>query len=80
MIPEDIDWSRLTVGFILGYAISWMYFFLSLPIFIKLLGKVNGTILNYGLSWFIWILVTYVMESTAPDDNSNSADLISLQS
>jgi hypothetical protein len=69
MIPEDIDWSRLTVGFFLGYAISWVYFFLSLPILMKLLGKVNGTIINYGLSWLVWILVTYTTHSTAPDDD-----------
>jgi hypothetical protein len=63
MILENINWPRLTIGFILGYAISWVYFFLSLPIIIKLLGKVNGTIINYGLSWIIWILATYLLHS-----------------
>ncbi len=72
MIPEDIDWSRLGLGVVLGYAISWVYFFLTLPIFMKLLGKVNGTIINYGLSWLIWILVTYGTHSTAPDDDDSN--------
>jgi hypothetical protein len=72
MIPEDIDWSRLGIGVVLGYAISWVYFFLTLPIFMKLLGKVNGTIINYGLSWLIWILVTYATHSTSPDDDDDS--------
>ncbi len=68
MIPEDIDLTRLGVGVILGYAISWVYFFLTLPIFMKLLGKINGTVVNYGMSWLVWILVTYATHSTAPDD------------
>lgn len=64
MIPDDIDIIRLGVGIILGYAISWVYFFLTLPIFMKILGKINGTIINYGLSWLVWILVTYATQST----------------
>jgi hypothetical protein len=71
MIPEDIDWSRLGLGVVLGYAISWVYFFLTLPIFMKLLGKVNGTVINYGLSWLVWILATYATHSTADEDDSN---------
>jgi hypothetical protein len=70
MIPEDIDWSRLGLGVILGYAISWVYFFLTLPFFMKFLGKVNGTVINYGLSWFVWILVTYATHSTADNNNT----------
>ena len=72
MIPEDIDWSRLGLGVILGYAISWVYFFLTLPFLMKLLGKVNGTIINYGLSWLVWIVVTYATHSTAPDDEDSN--------
>lgn len=72
MIPEDIDWSRLGLGVILGYAISWVYFFLTLPFLMKLLGKINGTIINYGLSWLVWIAVTYATHSTAPDDEDSS--------
>lgn len=71
MIPEDIDLTRLGVGVILGYAISWVYFFLTLPIFMKFLGKVNGTIINYGLSWLIWIVVTYATHATTPDDDND---------
>lgn len=72
MIPEDIDWSRLGLGVILGYAISWVYFFLTLPFLMKLLGKINGTIINYGLSWLVWIGVTYATHSTAPDDEGSN--------
>ena len=72
MIPEDIDWTRLGLGVILGYAISWVYFFLTLPIFMKLLGKINGTVINYGISWLIWIVVTYYTHSTNPDDDESN--------
>ncbi len=64
MIPEHIDWSRLGLGVILGYAISWVYFFLSLPLLMKIMGKVNGTIINYGISWLVWIVVSYIIHSS----------------
>jgi hypothetical protein len=67
----DISWPKLGLGIILGYAVSWVYFFLTLPILMKLLGKINGTIINYGLSWLIWILVTYATHSFDLDDDSN---------
>ena len=72
MIPEDIDWTRLGLGVILGYAISWVYFFLTLPIFMKLLGKINGTVINYGISWLVWIVATYYTHSTDPDDDESN--------
>lgn len=71
MFPEEIDWKRFSLGVVLGYAISWVYFFLTLPIFMKLLGKVNGTVINYGMSWLVWILVTYATHSTTDEDESN---------
>jgi hypothetical protein len=37
----------------------------------KLLGKVNGTVINYGLSWLVWILATYATHFTADEDESN---------
>jgi hypothetical protein len=72
MIPEDIDWTRLGLGVILGYAISWVYFFLTLPIFMKLLGKINGTVINYGISWLVWIVATYYTHSTNTDDDDSN--------
>lgn len=59
---NEIDWKGLTVGFVLGYAISWAYFFLTLPIFIHFLGKINGTIINYGVSWLLWTIITIAPE------------------
>ncbi len=68
MVLESIDWSQLGVGVVLGYVISWGYFFITLPLFIGLLGKINGPIVNYGLSWVIWGIATFVIHEMIPDD------------
>ncbi len=59
---DEIDWAKLSLWFILGYLISWAYFFISLPLFIYWLGKINGSIINYGISWIIWMLITIAPE------------------
>lgn len=69
---QNINWTKLGLGVILGYAISWIYFFLTLPILIKLLGKVNGTIINYGLSWIVWIIATYLIHYFTQKINSTN--------
>jgi hypothetical protein len=69
---QNINWTKLGLGVILGYAISWAYFFLTLPILIKLLGKVNGTIINYGLSWIVWIIGTYLIHYFTQKINSTN--------
>jgi hypothetical protein len=61
MIPDTINWKKISLGILLGYAISWVYFFLTLPLFMYFLGKINGSVINYGLSWLIWIIVTYLI-------------------
>jgi hypothetical protein len=53
------DLKTLVLGAGVGYVISWVYFFLTLPIFIKILGKVTGGVVNYILSWIVWILAGY---------------------
>lgn len=69
-ISNEISWPKIGLGIILGYAVSWVYFFLTLPILIHLLGKINGTIINYGLSWLVWIIVTYITHSIELDDSN----------
>jgi hypothetical protein len=68
VIPEEIDWTELTVSVIIGYAISWAYFFLTLPLMIKLIGKITGSIVNYGISWIVWIAVTIIIKKYNNDD------------
>lgn len=61
-IPENIEWSELTISIILGYAISWAYFFITLPLMINIFGKINGSIINYGISWIIWIIISIAIK------------------
>jgi hypothetical protein len=60
---NEIKWPKLTIGAILGYLISWMYFFITLPILTHLLGKITGIIVNYGLACLVWIVVIYIIHS-----------------
>lgn len=68
VIPEEIDWTELTISVIIGYVISWAYFFLTLPIMIKFVGKITGPIVNYGISWIVWLFVTILIKKYNKDD------------
>ena len=45
------------------WAFSWIVFFLMLPFMVKIFGKVQGTTINYALSWVtpipLLIVLTY---------------------
>ena len=49
---------QLTFTAALGYAISWIYFFLTVSYFQSVFGKVKGAGINYGVSWIVWIAVS----------------------
>lgn len=68
-IPENIEWSELTISIILGYAISWAYFFITLPLMINIFGKINGSIINYGISWIIWIIISIAIKKYNNDES-----------
>jgi hypothetical protein len=53
---------QLSTNAIISYAISWGFFFLTLPIFIHLFGKVKGSIIDYGVSWFIMFVIIYLLQ------------------
>ncbi len=63
-----INWKNITVNVILGYAASWIYFIVSLPLlenlFGKTLGKVTVAGINYGMSWIVWFWVTHLLTFT----------------
>jgi hypothetical protein len=65
----EINLKQFTINIVIGYLISWAYFFITLPLFIILLGKFNGSIINYGLSWLLWIGVTYYLHKKNPKGN-----------
>jgi len=62
-INHLIDWKQLTVNVIIGYAVSWIYFLVSLALFRKTFGTVKGTAIAYLSSWLVWILTAYLLHS-----------------
>lgn len=63
---NTIDWKNLTVNGIIGYIISWTYFFITLNTFQKVFGKINGTVINYSASWLIWIISVFIINKINP--------------
>ena len=65
-----MDWSydgiqkliKLSAYAFVGWAISWILFFLLLPIMVSSFGKVKGTGINYALSWVSMVVVIIVLE------------------
>jgi hypothetical protein len=66
---DSIDWSKFTINVILGYGVSWVYFFLTASIFIKLFGKAQGYTINYIISWMIWIVAVKLLYTMFPNGN-----------
>ena len=46
----------------IGWASSWILFFIMLPIMIHFFGKIKGAIFNYGVSWISMILIIIGLE------------------
>lgn len=53
----ELNWKKITINIIIGYAISCIYYLGTVSILQKLLGKTEGMIINYGLSWIVWYIV-----------------------
>ena len=64
------DWRELTMNAVIGYGVSWGYFFLTLGFFQRLFGKVKGAFVNYGISWVVWIGTTYVLQINDTQDDA----------
>ncbi len=45
-----------------GWAVSWILFFVLLPLMVNVFGKVRGAALNYGLSWVSMVVVIIGLE------------------
>jgi len=45
-----------------GWFLSWVLFFVMLPFMIRNYGKIRGTSLNYGFSWFSMIAIILGLE------------------
>ncbi len=65
-----MDWSydgiqkliKLSAFAFTGWAVSWILFFLLVPIMVSTFGKVKGTGINYALSWVSMVVVIIVLE------------------
>ena len=62
-INHLIDWKQFTVNVIIGYAVSWIYFLVSLALFRTIFGVVKGVFVAYLSSWLVWILTAYLLHS-----------------
>ena len=62
-INHLIDLKQFTVNVIIGYAVSWIYFLVSLALFRKTFGTVKGGIIAYVSSLLVWILTAYLLHS-----------------
>jgi len=58
-----VDWKQFTVNVIIGYAVSWIYFLVSLALFRTIFGVVKGVFVAYLSSWLVWILTAYLLHS-----------------
>lgn len=53
--------AKLGLGAAIGYGLSWLFFFVSLPIFIRIFGRINGTAIDYMVSWGLLLGIMYVV-------------------
>jgi hypothetical protein len=65
-----MDWSydgiqkliKLSAFAFTGWLISWILFFLLLPLMVATFGKAKGAAFNYGLSWVSMVVVILGLE------------------
>jgi hypothetical protein len=44
-----------------GWVLSWILFFIMLPVMIHYFGKVKGALLNYAFSWISMIIIIIIL-------------------
>jgi hypothetical protein len=65
-ILSSLDWKNLTENAIIGYILSWIFFFITLNTFQKVFGKINGTVINYSASYLVWVIIIYILNKINP--------------
>ncbi len=56
----------------ISYFISWGFFFVLLPFFVLIFGRVKGTAINYIVSWAFMIGVAWMIEKYDVVNKMNS--------
>ena len=61
-----MSWSIYEIATNVGisYFIAWAFFFVTLPLFVSIFGKVKGSVVAYAVSWLfmlglIWFIENY---------------------
>lgn len=60
------DVKNLTINTILGYVLSWLYFIMTLSIFQRIFGNVYGVGINLAISYGIWFIIFYLLNTFHP--------------
>jgi hypothetical protein len=50
-----------------GWVLSWVLFFIMLPLMIRCFGKVKGAFLNYVFSWISLFIITIILSILLKD-------------
>jgi hypothetical protein len=74
-----MDWSyegiqkliKLSAFAFTGWALSWILFFVLLPLMVSLFGKAKGAAVNYGLSWVSMVVIIIVLELIYRKEKNN---------
>ena len=53
---------RFSVYAFTGWFLSWVLFFIMLPLMMRVYGKIRGASLNYAFSWFSMIAIILGLE------------------
>ena len=70
---STFSWAKLSWHLLIGYGLSWLYFFCTVRIFTSLFGNIFGAALNYGISWILLIVVVFALQKLNSIQNSSRA-------
>jgi hypothetical protein len=58
-----------TYAFI-AWVLSWVFFFVTLPVMVIIFGKVRGAAINYAISWVTLPIIILVLEYVNKKDDT----------
>ncbi len=70
---ESFNLKEISLTVILSYLVTWGFFFLTLPFFIKIAGKVAGPVINYIISWILMVGIVYIIHFYDRRDDLSSS-------
>ena len=70
---REISWATLSWHVLIAYGLSWLYFFSTLHIFTRVFGNIIGSVLNYGISWILLIVVVFALQKLNSIQSSHAS-------